>query len=155
LGTAVAAATSVQGEGPLPVQGVTGTLTLDRLADAGDFSVEQGVYQHRDVPMSASTFATDDPRLSGRLDVIWNWDVHSSGSQPVPAWGTMSIRPAEQGSWSGTFTGIRRNDFEPFMVRAFLIGEGTYDGLCAVLDIEAGPETWALDGVIHLLPMQA
>ena len=84
------------------------------------------------------------PRL---MRVVW-----SEGRRPVPAWGTVSI---DDGAWTGTFTGIRRHDFEPFDVRAFLVGSGEYDGLCAVLDIAASPESWAINGVIHPLPMGA
>ena len=49
----------------------------------------------------------------------------------------------------GTFTGIRPGDLEPFTVRAFLVGEGAYEGLSATLDIEAGTDAWLVDGVIH------
>jgi hypothetical protein len=58
-----------------------------------------------------------------------------------------------EGAWSGDFTGIRRADGEAFTVRAFLLGEGAYAGLCAILDIEAGEDGWLADGVIHQVPM--
>lgn len=145
----------------LPINSVTGSLTLDPATSAGEFAVEDRVYHYREVPVAGSALLTDDPRLMGRLDSAWNWDIHASGSQPVPAWGTMQIDvPALStvpetgpGTWSGTFTGIRRGDYEPFLVRAFLVGEGAYEGLCATLDIEAGRDAWTIDGVIHPDPM--
>ena len=74
-----------------------------------------------------------------------------------PAWGTMRIEAtevsAEAGSWQGAFTGIRRTDGEPFAVRALLFGDGAFGGLCATLDIQAGPGDWMIDGVVHPDPM--
>jgi hypothetical protein len=64
-----------------------------------------------------------------------------------------TISVGEEGVWEGTFTGIRRADREPFMVRANLVGEGAYAGLCATLDIDAGADAWMIDGVVHRVPM--
>ena len=152
LGTSVAAVAINEGETPLSVRGVVGAVELDPQASLGSFSVAGGIYQYRDIPLAGSQVITDDPRLSGRLDASMNYDVQSTGTEPVPAWGTLSI---DDGAWTGTFTGIRDQDFEPFAVRAFLVGEGPYEGLCAVLDIKAGTESWGIDGVIHPLPMGA
>jgi len=131
--------------------------------------VDQGVLEHRSVPSISSTLVTEDGRFNGQIDSTWNWDVYRSGTQPVPAWGTMridvpalstfgddvdkTISVGEEGAWEGTFTGIRRSDQEPFMVRAFLYGQGAYEGLCATLDIEAGADAWMIDGVVHRVPM--
>jgi hypothetical protein len=145
----------------LAVSGVSGSLALDPATSNGDFTVDDAVFQYRGVPVRGWPLVTDDFRLTGQVDATWNYDVHRSGSQPVPAWGTMridspslaSIEAIDEGAWTGTFTGIRRSDSEPFMVRAFLMGEGIYEGLCATLDIQAGTDAWLVDGVIHPAPM--
>jgi hypothetical protein len=152
LGTSVGAVAANQSEQPLSVRGVVGAVELDPPASLGSFSVVESIHQYRDIPVTGSQVITDDVRLSGRLDATFNYDVQASGTEPVPAWGTLSV---DDGVWVGTFTGIRDRDFEPFGVRAFLVGTGPYEGLCAVLDIEAGTESWAIDGVIHPLPMGA
>jgi hypothetical protein len=142
---------------------------LEAPTSLGDFSTDQGVFEYRSVPITGYTIVPGDGRMSGQIDSTWNWDVYSPSSQPVPAWGTMRIDVPEvatfedkthqaitvgaEGAWEGTFTGIRRADFEPFMVRAFLFGEGAYEGLCATLDIEAGADAWMIDGVVHRVPM--
>jgi hypothetical protein len=158
-GSATAGDTLADQSVPGPVQGVTGGVTIDLGTSLGDFSVSDGVFEYRAVPKTGSATA-DDPRLVGRLESIWNWDVLRDGTQPVPAWGTMRITPepvaGADGAWTGTFTAIRQHDFEPFRTHAFLIGEGAYDGLCAILEIAAEPGAeWALEGVVHRLPAGA
>ena len=143
-------------EEPLsPISHVTGSLEVDQLP-GGTFAVQDRVFQYRDYAMNASGARISDPRLAGRVLSDWNWDVHASGALPVPAWGTMSISTAD-GSWEGTFTGIKRGDVEPMGVRAFLLGEGDYEGLCATLDIAATRlpygDSWVLDGIIHPVDM--
>jgi hypothetical protein len=152
LGTSVATVTANQSEEPLSVRGVVGAVELDPPASLGGFTAIEGIHQHRDIPVTGSQIITDDLRLRGPLHASMNYDVQSSGQEPVPAWGTISI---DEGAWTGTFTGIRDRDFEPFAVRAFLVGNGSFEGLCAVLDIAATDESWAIDGVIHPLPMGA
>lgn len=152
LGTSVATVAADQSEEPLSVRGVVGAVALDPPASLGSFTAVEGIHQHRDIPVTGSQIITDDLRLSGPLDATMNYDVQSSGTEPVPAWGTISI---DEGAWTGTFTGIRDRDFEPFAFRAFLVGNGSFEGLCAVLDIAATDESWAIDGVIHPLPMGA
>ena len=176
---AVVLAPSVTAETPVydvdqlgPMQAITGSVILDTPRSLGEFSSSESIHHHRDVPITGAPIVMNDPRLSGSLESTWNWDVDSSGTMPVPAWGSMRIEvPAlhtvrlggdasasvevglGEGAWSGTFTGIQRADFEPFTVRAFLLGEGAYVGLCAVLDIEAGELGWLADGVVHRVPM--
>ena len=93
----------------------------------------------------------NDQRVAGFILSDWNWDVHAGGGRPAPAWGTMTIS-ADDGTWEGTFTGIRHSEFEPVDLRASLLGEGAYDGLVATLDITAtgmsGDETWIVDGIV-------
>ncbi|MEX1333775.1 MAG: hypothetical protein AB1Z66_00580 [Candidatus Limnocylindrales bacterium] len=152
LATSAVAVSAYPGEEAPPVHGVVGAVELDAPASLGSFTVVEGTHQYRDIPVTGQDIFADDARLLGRLDATLNYDIHRSGQEPVPAWGALSI---DDGSWTGTFTGIRRHDFEPFEMSAFLVGTGEYDGLCAVLDITAGPESWAIDGVIHPLPMGA
>ena len=152
LGTSAVAISTNQGDEAPLVRGVVGAVELDPPSSFGTFAVADGVHQHRDIPVSGLEVFADDARLMGPLDATLNYDVYRSGQEPVPAWGTLSI---DDGAWTGTFTGLRRHDFEPFEVQAFLIGNGPFEGLCAVLDITAGPESWAIDGVIHPLPMGA
>lgn len=152
LAASAAALAAAPGEQPPPVRGVVGAVELDLPVSLGTFAVVDGTYRHRDIPVSGDQVFADDARLMGPLAATLNYDIHRSGQEPVPAWGTMTIA---DGAWRGTFTGIRRSDFQPFEVRAFLVGSGEYDGLCAVLDIIAGSESWAIDGVIHPLPMGA
>ena len=152
LGASVVAAATNQSDEPLSVRGVDGAVELDPQASLGTFAAVESIHHHRDIPITGSEVITGDARFNGRLDATLNYDVQASGTEPVPAWGTMSVG---DGAWTGTFTGIRDHDFEPFGMRAFLVGDGAYEGLCAVLDIEAGTESWAIHGVIHPLPMGA
>ncbi len=151
LATSVMAVPPPQHGAP-PVHGVVGAVELDVPTSLGTFAVVDGTYQYRDMPVAGDYVFADDSRLLGPLDAVLNYDVYSSGKEPVPAWGTLNIG---DGAWTGPFTGIRRYDFEPFEMNAFLIGNGEYEGLCAVLDIAATPQSWAIDGVIHPLPMGA
>lgn len=150
FGISAATVAAAQEEENLSVRGVSGTVLLGSPTSLGTFAVTDGIHQYRGIPLSGPEVISDDVRLSGPMDAIFNYDVQSSGTEPVPAWGTLTIG---DGAWTGTFTGIRAQDFEPFAVRAFLVGAGEYEGLCAVLDIAAGTESWAIDGVIHPLPM--
>ncbi len=152
LGTSVMAVAATQTDEAPPVSGVVGAIELDAPASLGTFAVVDGTYQHRGIPVTGQAISANDARLMGPLDATLNYDVYRSGQEPVPAWGTMTI---DDGAWTGTFTGMRRHDFEPFEVDAFLVGTGEYEGLCAVLDISAGPESWSIDGVIHPLPMSS
>lgn len=152
ISTATAALSTTYGQETPAVKGIVGTVELDPTASLGGWSMVESVHQYRDIPVSGDQIFADDARLKGRLDAILNYDVHASGKEPVPAWGTMSI---DDGAWTGTFTGIRRGDYEPFDLRAFLVGTGEFEGLCAVLDIKAASTYWAMDGVIHPLPMGA
>ena len=148
-----AVATSVDGSGP--INHVAGSVAVD-LVPGGNFDVEDRVFRYRDYPISGSLALVSDPRFYGGLTGSWNWDIPASGAHPIPAWGHMTIA-GDDGAWTGSFTGIQRSDFEPVEVRAFLVGEGDYEGLCATLDIMAtrmtGGDTWHLDGVVHPLPM--
>ena len=106
--------------------------------------------------MAGSAHRFSDPRMAGDLVSDWNWDVVSSGDQPIPAWGSITIEGAD-GSWHGDFTGFRPNDFQPVGVRALLFGDGAYEGLCATLDITVVglgmDDTWFVDGVVHPVTM--
>jgi hypothetical protein len=122
----------------------------------GTFDVRDRVFQYRGFLVGGSTGDLTDPRLAGQVEADRSWDVAASGDQPMPARGTMTIDAAD-GSWDGTFTGIRHGDLDDVAVRAFLFGTGSFEGLCATLDIAAsdmaGPSTWIVDGVVHPVPM--
>jgi len=152
----VVAATGSSLETQLPISQVTGTLTVEPQMPGGSWEVQDRIFQYRDFPISATGLTFSDPRLDGELQSNWNWDIHGSGSQPVPSWGTMRIT-TDENAWEGTFTGIKHGDGAPVAIRAFLIGEGLYDGLCATLDLSANGtatgDTWMVDGVIHPDPM--
>lgn len=152
LATSTVAVAAAPADQMPPVHGVVGAVELDAPTSFGTFAVVEGIHQHRDIPVTGRDILTDDGRLNGRLDATFNYDVDRSGQEPVPAWGTLTI---DDGAWTGTFTGLRRSDFEPFEINAFLVGTGEYDGLCAVLEISANPTYWAIDGVVHPLPMGA
>ena len=147
---AVAAAAPLE-----PIRHVAGTLDVHQLP-GGTFEVEDRVFQYRDYPVAGSGHSISDPRLAGYLISEWNWDTLASGGQPVPAWGDITI-DATDGTWQGSFTGIRDSDFQPVGVRAMLYGDGAYEGLCATLDITvttlAEDGTWFLDGVVHPVAM--
>jgi len=150
LGSAVAA-TGSSHDTQEPFNQVTGTMTVGPTMPGGDWNVVDGVSHYRAYPISAAGTTFSDARLNGQLQSDWNWDVHGSGSKPAPSWGTMQIATDEV-AWEGTFTGIKRVDGGPVDIRAFLVGEGLYDGLCATLDITAtgtaSKDTWIFDGVI-------
>ena len=133
---------------------VAGSLRLHQLP-GGTFTVDAGVLQYRNYPAAGTLWRVNDQRVAGFILSDWNWDVHAGGGRPAPAWGTMTIS-ADYGTWEGTFSGIRRSDFEPVDLRASLLGEGAYDGLVATLDITAtgmsGDETWIVDGVVLSRP---
>ncbi|MFV2063099.1 MAG: hypothetical protein ACC726_06235 [Chloroflexota bacterium] len=157
IGSAVAAVGSSPEDQP-SLNHVTGSLIVDPQTSGGTFHIQDRVFQYRDYPIAGSELTFSDPRLDGELRSNWNWDIHSSGSQPVPSWGTMRIS-ADENAWEGTFTGIRSADGQPFVVRAILFGQGAYDGLSATLDISASGtaagDTWTVDGVIHPDPTES
>ena len=142
-------------EPPESIRPVAGSLDVHQLP-GGTFSVEDRVFQYRDYVMAGSSHHVSDPSLNGYLVADWNWDVQASGDRPVPAWGEITIAGPE-GTWSGSFSGIRPSDFQPVDVRAMLFGDGAYEGLCATLDISAielgFDGTWVVDGVIHPVDM--
>ena len=137
------------------ITAVAGKLDVHPLP-GGTFDVNDRVFQYREYPVAGSTHHVSDPRLSGYLLSMWNWDVQSSGDRPVPAWGSIVI-DGEAGSWRGDFSGIRESDFEPVGIRAVLFGDGQYEGLCATLDITAlqlaRGDTWAIAGIVHPVDM--
>ena len=153
-GTAMAAAATTT-DAEDQIGPVMGTYTVNQLP-GGTFVNDDRVFQYRDFMVGGDAHHVSDSRLRGDLTSEWNWDVQSSGSQPVPAWGTITIE-ADDGSWSGDFTGIRPSYFEPIGIRAVLFGEGDYDGLCATLDITAlqmaRGDTWMLSGIVHPVDM--
>ena len=150
-----AAALASPAEPAAPIRPVAGTLDVHQLP-GGTFAVEDRVFQYREYVMAGSATHFSEPILGGYLLADWNWDVQASGDQPVPAWGQITIA-GEDGSWSGSFSGIRASDFQPLDVRTMLFGEGAYEGLCATLDISvadlAWDGTWVVEGVIHPVDM--
>ena len=134
---------------------VAGMLTVHQLP-GGTFDVEDRVFQYREFPVAGPSHMVSDSRLSGYMLSEWNWDVQASGGQPIPAWGTMTIK-ADDGSWNGDFTAIRQSGFQPVDIRAVLYGDGGYDGMCATLDITAlelaRGDTWTIDGIVHPVDM--
>ena len=137
------------------IRQVSGTLDVHSLP-GGTFEVSDRIFQYRDYAVAGSDHEVDDPRLAGYLLADWNWDVAASGGLPIPAWGNITI-DGEDGSWQGSFTGIRAGDLKPVDVRALLFGDGAYEGLCATLDITAAglaeADTWVVDGVVHPVAM--
>ena len=152
VGSATVAATA---DTPKPMGAVTGTFDIQRMP-GGYLEVVDRVHHYRDFALAGSAMDLSDPRLIGDLVSEWNWDVASSGDQPVPAWGTITIA-AQDGTWEGAFSGIRQSDNDPFGVRAMLFGDGAYEGLCATVDISVEALTmdgdWVLDGVVHPFQM--
>jgi hypothetical protein len=142
-------------EPPAAIRAVAGTLDVHQLP-GGTFAVEDRLFRYRDYVMAGSSHHVSDPTLYGYLVADWNWDVQASGDRPVPAWGEIDIAGPE-GTWSGSFSGIRPTDFQPVDIRAVLFGDGAYEGLCATLDISAVElgfdGTWVFDGVIHPVDM--
>jgi hypothetical protein len=157
LVASTSAVTATSPTSPEAIRGVAGTLDVHPLP-GGVFDVQDRVFQYRSFPVAGSAHYLSDSRLAGYLMSDWNWDVQASGGRPIPAWGTIEIA-AHDGSWSGSFTGIRSSDFQPVDVRAMLFGEGAYEGLCATLDITviglAEYGTWVVDGVVHPVEMPA
>jgi len=137
------------------VRPVAGTLDVHQLP-GGTFAVEDRVFQYRQYVMAGPALHFSDPTLGGYLIADWNWDVRASGDQPVPAWGQITIA-GEDGSWSGSFSGIRASDYQPLDLRTVLFGAGAYEGLCAELDISVADlswdGTWVVAGVIHPVDM--
>ena len=151
--TSAAMARSDEADGPIGP--VVGSYTVQQMP-GGSFDVDDRVFQYREFQVGGTGHQMSDPRLSGELTSEWNWDVMSTGNQPVPAWGTITIA-RDDGTWSGEFSGIRPSYFEPIGIRAVLFGEGEYEGLCATLDITAlqmaRGDTWVLNGVVHPVDM--
>lgn len=157
LGGTAAATLATTAEEDHSISAVAGKLDVHQLP-GGTFGVQDRVFQYRDYPVAGSTHSVSDPRLSGYLLSEWNWDVQASGDRPVPAWGNIVIN-GEEGSWSGQFTAIKENQFEPIGIRAVLFGDGQYEGLCATLDITAFElargDTWSLAGIVHPMEMMS
>ena len=133
---------------------VAGSLEV-RMLPGGSFDVQDRVFQYRHYPMSGRLWEVSDSRLAGYIMSDWSWDVSAHGGDPKPAWGTIAIA-ADDGGWTGDFTGVQYRDFEPVALHASLVGEGANEGLNATLDILStglsGDETWMLDGVIQSAP---
>ncbi len=105
-----------------PIRPVAGTLDVHQLP-GGTFAVEDRVFQYRQYVMAGPATHFSDPILGGYLLADWNWDVQASGDRPVPAWGQITIA-GEDGSWSGSFSGIRASDFQPLDVRTSALRRG-------------------------------
>ena len=155
IGGSTMAALATPADEDRSIKPVAGTLAVHQLP-GGTFDVEDRVFQYRDYPVAGSTHHVNDARLAGYLLSEWNWDVQSSGDRPVPAWGTITI-DGPDGAWVGDFAGVRENDFEPIDIRALLMGQGAYDGLCVTLDIIAlelaRGDTWVIDGIVRPVDM--
>lgn len=151
MGGTIAISAVAAAEPNEPIRQVAGSLDVHRLP-GGTFDVEDRIFRYRDYSVAGSGHSISDPRLAGYLVSDWNWDILASGGQPVPAWGDITIDGAD-GTWQGSFSGIRDSDFKPVGIRAMLFGDGAYEGLCATLDITtiglAEDSTWILDGVVH------
>ena len=78
--------------------------------------------------------ALSDPRLSGTMTTVWNWDDFDAVADSAVAWGAITIEN-ELGSWSGTFTGV---EYPTGLMdtHGWLVGEGAYDGLSAFLCLQ-------------------
>lgn len=133
---------------------VAGSLEV-RMLPGGSFDVRDRVFQYRHYPLSGRLWQVSDSRLAGYIMSDWSWDVSAHGGDSKPAWGTIAIT-ADDGGWTGHFTGVQYHDFEPVALHVLLVGEGANEGLNATLDILStgllGDETWMLDGVIQSEP---
>jgi hypothetical protein len=151
IGSAVAA-TAASDEAQPTFGQVTGTVAVHAQAPGGSWEIVDGVSQYREYPVSASGLTFTDARLNGELESTWNWDVHGSGSLPVPSWGTLRMG-TDDAAWEGPFTGIKRVEGGPADLRASLIGDGGNSGLCTTVDIlvtgTSTGDTWIVDGVIY------
>ena len=106
---------------------VAGRLQVHQLP-GGTFDVEDRVFKYREFPVAGSSHLVSDSRLSGYMLSEWNWDVQASGNQPVPAWGTMTIK-GDDGSWTGEFTAIQESGFKSLA-----------DGQAVEFEITQGPK---------------
>jgi hypothetical protein len=136
---------------PMGAAWVTGTLGSGTGGQVGspEVTVEEGVT--RSYPYHWQDFAQmrmSDPRLSGRLSVIYNQDTHSGAEGDLSTFtvlsGTYRIEN-EAGSWEGPNIVLNRGSSGTDTVSdtGVLVGSGAYEGLTAflVFDFSQGPTT--------------
>ena len=126
-GVATIGATATEME---PMHG-SGTLHRTHTA-AGDVNFTDGAFHYRGSELGG-TLEVSDRRLSGELWSVWNYDeLGLDGRGGTVAAGTFGVEN-EEGSWSGTFTGIQYPGSTETLVRGWLAGADAFDGLSAYL----------------------
>jgi len=109
----------------------TGTLHRTQTT-TGEVSFVDGVFRYRGSSL-AGTLDVSDPRLSGDLWSIWNYDeLGPAGSPGTVAAGTFGVEN-EEGSWTGTFSGVQYPGSTETLVQGWLTGLDAFDGLSAYL----------------------
>ena len=128
LGGLAGAALAQSENGPVHVTG-----TIDgRQTESGESVLTDEAFQHREQTYVGS-LEMSDPRLSGEQWSTWNYDeFRPLGSTGMVAAGRFGVEN-DEGSWTGTFSGVEYPDATKTLVQGWLVGQGAYDGLSAYL----------------------
>ena len=122
---------------PLGLSPVTGDIRYVRPWD-GPIESEDADRSRRRSLLVEDIIELDDPRLSGAMFAMWNYDAlpDPSGVQ-MGAGGTLWSGTAaivnDDGSWRGTMNGHSDPDTQHTFVEYDLVGSGAYEGYSAVL----------------------
>ncbi len=88
-----------------------------------------------------SSLTTNDPRMGGRLDWMWNGDEPPVADPPAELTGgigTVLVRVANDGgTWTGSTTWMSLDDPDWESLSGWLTGAGGYEGLMAYVAMDA------------------
>ena len=148
-GSAVGVAAQDEAEVPTGASYFTGTIGASDVTGEPTEAVVDGVLEVRGLMREGPIEATD-PRLTGSLSRVLDFDVHSVGDlEDVVLFSAPHRIENDAGSWSGTGTGVIHAgadlsaEEELDFYTVVLTGEGAYEGLSAFLLADFAPEVGA------------
>ena len=122
------------------------TAPYGTLTHSGTAVVDEDRSGYRDAAYSVR-FEANDPRISGELWSIHNWDRHRD-SQGTTIVGRAGI-DGEAGAWQGTFHGYASPGDGYVAYQLDLDGKGAYEGLSAVVFITDNGSGFDVEGMVY------
>jgi len=125
---------------------VTGTFRCAQTGTGTSWDDERGVGHGRDIPMACDETA-NDPRVSGREELTFNYDAFGDGGRILAVqWGTGRLEN-DGGAWQGRWTGVifpgLRDD-----ITLWYAGSGTYQGLIYYAHVTGSVGSYTVEGLI-------
>lgn len=125
---------AAEGEGPTAITPVHGTFLVHGRGSTGTLERHDWGMATMDSQWRIE-YDVDDPRLRGEAYGRMNeYDIKGLPQGPIT---TTSYIENEGGSWTGTAQGYQDPESRGQHLRGLLIGHGGYDGLTAILSIDA------------------